>query len=119
MFKNAIAGRSARRGLIVALALIGATGVSIPVSAHGHGEFNHEGNILVADQFNNRVIEIDRDHNVVWQFGVGPNDVTAKSAIGVNDAQRVGNLTLIAGTGAPPEASRCARPGVPTTGSCS
>lgn len=65
-------------------------------------EFNRPGNILIADQFNNRVIEIDRFGEIVWQFGLGPTDVSARSIIGTNDAQRVGNLTLMAGTGAPP-----------------
>jgi hypothetical protein len=65
-------------------------------------EFNRRGNILIADQFNNRVIEIDRRGNIVWQFGQGPTDFTALSIVGVNDAQRVGDLTLMAGTGTPP-----------------
>jgi hypothetical protein len=57
---------------------------------------------LIADQFNNRVIEVDAAGNILWHFGRGPNDVSATSIIGVNDAQRVGELTLMAGTGAPP-----------------
>jgi hypothetical protein len=57
---------------------------------------------LIADQFNNRVIEVDRAGNILWHFGRGPNDVSAASIIGVNDVQRVGELTLMAGTGAPP-----------------
>ncbi len=65
------------------------------------GSFNRPTNLLIADQFNNRVIEINSFGNIVWQFGIGPNDVSANSVIGVNDAQRVGRLTLIAGTGAP------------------
>jgi hypothetical protein len=60
------------------------------------------GNILIADQFNNRVIEADPAGNIVWQFGLGPNDFSPKSIIGCNDAQRVGQLTLMAGTGTPP-----------------
>jgi hypothetical protein len=64
--------------------------------------FNHPGNILVSDQFNNRVIEMNRKGAIVWQFGLGPSDVSAASIVGVNDAQRVGRLTLMAGTGAPP-----------------
>jgi hypothetical protein len=56
---------------------------------------------LIADQFNNRVIEVDQAGNILWHFGRGPNDVSAASIIGVNDAQRVGELTLMAGTGAP------------------
>ena len=57
---------------------------------------------LISDQFNNRVIEVTGNGDIVWHFGIGPNDVSASSIIGVNDAQRVGDLTLMAGTGAPP-----------------
>jgi hypothetical protein len=64
-------------------------------------EFNKNGNILIADQFNNRVIEINPSGNIVWSFGRGPDDFTVKSVIGVNDAQRVGTFTLMAGTGTP------------------
>jgi len=64
-------------------------------------QFNQPGNILIADQFNNRVIELDTAGNIVWSFGLGPNDFSAKSVIGVNDAQRVGPFTLMAGTGTP------------------
>ncbi len=64
--------------------------------------FNTAGNILISDQFNNRVIEIDPDGAIVWSFGRGPSDVSAASVIGVNDAQRIGDRTLMAGTGAPP-----------------
>ncbi len=67
-----------------------------------NAEFNDPGNILIADQFNNRVIEIDRQKHIVWQFGLGPTDFSPRSIIGVNDAQRVGPLTLMAGTGTPP-----------------
>jgi hypothetical protein len=67
----------------------------------GEKPFNVAGDILIADQFNNRVIEIDTKGNVVWQFGVGPTDLSAKSIIGVNDVQRVGPFTLAAGTGVP------------------
>jgi len=62
----------------------------------------HGNHILIADQFNNRVIEVDRNsHNVVWQFGDGTDKPGAHSVVGVNDAERVGNLTLISGTGIP------------------
>ncbi|HEV2954304.1 MAG TPA: hypothetical protein VG015_09445, partial [Candidatus Dormibacteraeota bacterium] len=64
--------------------------------------FNHPGNILISDQFNNRVIEIDQHHRIVWQFGDGSSTAGPTSVVGVNDAQRVGSLTLVAGTGAPP-----------------
>jgi hypothetical protein len=74
---------------------------SVPASA-ATSEFNNPGNILIADQFNNRVIEIDRNHNILWQFGIGPKDFSQRSIIGTNDAERVGDLTLIVGTGTPP-----------------
>jgi hypothetical protein len=81
------------------------------ISATAEGKrFNTPGNILIADQFNNRVIEVDRHGNIVWQFGLGPTDFSPASIIGVNDAQRVGELTLMTGTGTPggqPEAPNC------------
>jgi len=77
------------------------------------GQFNSRDNILIADQFNNRVIEVDRRGNIVWHFGLGPADFSPASIIGTNDAQRVGELTLMAGTGTPggqPEAPNCTNP---------
>jgi hypothetical protein len=71
----------------------------VPVLTRG---FNDPGDILIADQFNNRVIEIKPDGKIVWQFGLGPNDFSPQSIIGCNDAQRVGPFTLMAGTGTPP-----------------
>ena len=64
--------------------------------------FNQPGDVLIADQFNNRVIEVDQSGNIVFQFGNGPHDFSSKSIVGVNDAERVGSLTLLAGTGDPP-----------------
>lgn len=76
-------------------------------------DFNRPGNTLIADQFNNRVIEVAPDGNIVWQYGLGPTDFSPNSIIGVNDAQRVGPFTLMAGTGTPggqPEAPNCTNP---------
>jgi hypothetical protein len=70
-------------------------------SASAGLHLNMEGNFLIADQFNNRVIEVDAKGAIVWSFGNGPDDVTAASVIAVNDAERVGPFTLMAGTGAP------------------
>ena len=64
-------------------------------------EFNEPGNLLIADQFNNRVIEINPAGGIVWSFGGGPDDFSSGSIIGVNDAERVGSYTLMAGTGTP------------------
>jgi hypothetical protein len=73
----------------------------MPVGADDD-DFNRKGNILISDQFNNRVIEIKPSGEIVWQFGLGPNDMSERSIIGTNDAQRVGDMTLMAGTGIPP-----------------
>src|SRR5258708_3406992 len=70
--------------------------------AQNPGTFNQSGNIIITDQFNNRVIEIDPAGNIVWQFGNGPGDTSANAIVGTNDAERVGDLTLMSGTGIPP-----------------
>jgi hypothetical protein len=75
--------------------------------ASGGGGFNAPGNILISDQFNNRVIEVDRNHNIVWSFGSGKSNLCNPgpgTIIGLNDAERLsGGLTLLAGTGIPPK----------------
>jgi hypothetical protein len=93
-----------RVGIGSALSVAALSGVGIlvpaaPSSAAGSG-FNEPGNILVADQFNNRVIEFD-GRNPVWHFGDGSSTAGPNSIVGPNDVERVGNLTLIAGTGTP------------------
>jgi len=69
---------------------------------------NDNGHVLIADQFNNRVIEVDRKtHQVVWHFGNGSDLPGPHSVVGVNDAERFGPLTLISGTGTPPGLPGC------------
>jgi hypothetical protein len=87
--------------ILTIIGVMGITGAASADNMRVNREFNQRGNILISDQFNNRVIEIDPSGKIVWSFGRGPNDFTAKSVIGVNDAQRVGMLTLMAGTGTP------------------
>ena len=82
----------------VAGILVSTTFASAGLNSH----FNQPGDILIADQFNNRVIEATPSGNIVWQFGLGPTDFSPKSIIGCNDAQRVGSFTLMAGTSTPP-----------------
>ena len=82
-------------GAIVLAALPASAGMVSPA------KFNHPGNILISDQFNNRVIEADKNGNIVWSWGLGPMDFSANSILGVNDAERVGQDTLMAGTGIP------------------
>src|SRR2546421_1993010 len=84
-------------GLAISLSISGSH------SAHASGGFNQPGNVLITDQFNNRVIEADRNKNIVWSFGSnnpslcnpGPGAI-----IGTNGAERIGDgMTVIAGTG--------------------
>jgi hypothetical protein len=91
--------KTSKNTLIVGLLVAGV----LVIAGFGNAEnmFNQPGNILIADQFNNRVIEIDRDHNIVWHFGNGSPVAGPHSIVGTNDAQRVGSFTLISGTGTP------------------
>jgi hypothetical protein len=88
------------RLVAIGAAILFGLGVLIPgVAAQ---EFNQNGHIVIADQFNNRVIEIDpATHKVVWQFGNGSSVPGPHSIVGTNDAERYGMLTLISGTGIP------------------
>ncbi len=64
--------------------------------------FNTRGNLLISDQYNNRLIEVNpNNHRIVWHFGNGSSVAGPHSVVGVNDAQRVGPFTLVAGTGVP------------------
>jgi outer membrane protein assembly factor BamB len=93
-----------RRGLLVFLLLIGglvawATGAQ----AGGHPRFNQKGNLLIVDQYNNRVIELDTNtQTIVWEYkeSVAKHSVT-NAIIGPRDAERVKNSTLIVCGGLP------------------
>jgi hypothetical protein len=76
------------------------------LSAQAQGnQFNTPGNILISDQYNNRLLEVNpTNHKVVWRFGNGSSVAGPHSVVGVNDAQRIGPFTLVAGTGVPPGA---------------
>jgi hypothetical protein len=78
-------------------------------SAWNGGGFNHPGNVLITDQFNNRVIEVDRNKHIVWSFGSGDPTLCNPgpgAIIGTNGAERIADgLTIIAGTGIPAGAS--------------
>jgi len=80
--------------------IIGALGGPAPAEEAG---FNHAGNRLISDQSNNRVIEVDRHKNIVFQFGSGnPNlcNPGPGAVIAPNDVERLAyGMTLIAGTG--------------------
>lgn len=82
-----------------------ATGILYSKAAAAQSDTGH---VLIADQFNNRVIEVDRKtHRVVWHFGNGSDVPGPHSVVGTNDAERFGPLTLISGTGTPPGLPGC------------
>ena len=86
-------------GVLIALAALWVGAAAAKAAPMG---FNQKGNVLIADQFNNRVIEVARDGRIVWHFGTGSPVAGAKTVVAPNDAQRIpGGRTLIAGTGAP------------------
>ena len=97
--------RSAGFSLRAVLTAIGVLALAGTVSADGmklSHHFNQPGNILIADQFNNRVIEVARNGHIVWHFGTGSYLPGPKTVVAPNDAQRIpGGRTLIAGPGAP------------------
>ena len=65
--------------------------------------YGKKGNILIADQFNNRVLEVDPATNeIIWSFGDGSSTAGPTSVVAPNDFQRIGSRNLVAGTGAPP-----------------
>src|SRR4030081_2351147 len=103
--------RIGRRGLFLTVAVVA---VALPLSAPAtrataaHGEDDHGGarNVLITDQYNNRVIQVDQvTKSIVWSFGSGNPTLCNPgpgTIIGTNDAERLsGGLTLLAGTGIP------------------
>jgi hypothetical protein len=100
-----------RAAVLAGLLGVGSWAVAV-AGGNPRSEVNRDGNILIADQFNNRVIEVTPTGDIVWQFGIGPDDFSPKSIVGCNDAQRVGPHTLMAGTGIPPGVDPLAPNGV-------
>ena len=107
--RTALWGSVAVALLMVLAAVVAAPAAvrgTTPVAASAMGGFNTPGNVLVSDQFNNRVVEINPGTNkIVWSFGSndpglcnpGPGTI-----IGTNWAERLSDgLTVIAGTGIP------------------
>ncbi len=70
-------------GLGSAVAVGGLVTLAPAAAASAGSEgFNQPGNMVIADQFNNRIVEID-GHQVVWQFGNG------SSVAGPNSSETV------------------------------
>jgi hypothetical protein len=86
--------RFSRFGAVGVVILCG--GIVLGVGGRSRAEegddFNQPGHIVIADQFNNRVIEIDPEtHKIVWQFGDGSSVPGPNSIVGTNDAERFGD----------------------------
>jgi len=93
-------------GSLLVLSAFLALSVTVSAATSAPSAFNQNGNVLITDQFNNRVIEVNPlTKHIVWSFGSGnPNlcNPGPNSIIGSNDAERVGNgITLLSGTGIP------------------
>ncbi len=91
--------------LLVTLASSCSDATQATQSAPSGPRFNAPGNILISDQFNNRIVEMDHSGHIVWTFGSGKPTLCNPgpgTIIGLNDAERLsGGLTLAAGTGIP------------------
>ncbi len=93
-------------GLLIAI-IVSSCGGSAQTSQSStpKDHFNVPGNILISDQFNNRVVEVAPDGHIVWTFGSGNPTLCNPgpgAIIGLNDAERLsGGLTLLAGSGIP------------------
>jgi hypothetical protein len=89
--------------ILVAATIFSAALAPVRLSAQSQDDGDGRRHILIADQFNNRVIEVDRaTHKIVWSFGNGSDVAGPHSVVGTNDAERIGSFTLISGTGIPP-----------------
>lgn len=98
-----VRSHSGQHWLFCLLAGAATATVLAPLPASAQGDFNDRDNIVIADQFNNRVVEIEPStHKIVWQFGDGSDKPGPHSVVGTNDAERFGPFTLISGTGTPP-----------------
>jgi hypothetical protein len=89
---------------LATLALIVFTGLNAG-AAPGPAASDGSAHMIIADQYNNRVIEINSHHEIVWSFGSGNPSLCnpgPNSVIGPNDEERIGAFTLMAGTGVPP-----------------
>ncbi|MGD0061758.1 MAG: NHL repeat-containing protein [Verrucomicrobiia bacterium] len=76
------------------------------VHAKSKPRFNASGNVLLVDQYNNRVLEIDTNtETIVWQYEMtvtrADSHFVTNSIVGPRDAERVSGRTLIVSCGLP------------------
>lgn len=117
--------KTVRRGRVLPLAIVTVVAIAMlavwvgsAAAVQSQSAFDRAGNVLIADQFNNRVIETAQNGRIVWHFGNGSSDAGAHAVVAPNDAQRIpGGRTLIAATGAPAGAP-ATPPVAPPTAAC-
>lgn len=97
-------------GALVLISVLGTASATSMTSAvrmtPASNSFNQPGDLLITDQFNNRVIEVNPlTKEIVWSFGSGNPYLCNPgpgAIIGPNDAERLSDgMTLMAGTGIP------------------
>jgi hypothetical protein len=98
-----------RNAHALGLALLSLSLTAMTVSAKPKPRFNAAGNVLVVDQYNNRILEIDTNtETIVWQYEMSvtrdKSQEVTNSIVGPRDAERVNDQTLIVSSGLPPGA---------------
>jgi hypothetical protein len=108
MRRSPILPSKALRGLQHLALALAVTGLGAGLEARpAHPELNNRGNVLIADRANNRVIEVDPQQQIVWQFGDGGAMPGATTLMGPCDAERIGQLTFMCAAGTPAGTPGC------------
>lgn len=104
MGRKYIIGLAIVMAILMLISVVGATPTMCTDKLKHPDKFNANGNVLISDQFNNRIIEVNPSTgNIVWSFGANDSTngtVGPTTVVGPNWAERLsGGRTLIAGTG--------------------
>ena len=104
MVRKYVLGLATALALLMVVSIVGAASTVCTDNMKHPDKFNAKGNVLISDQFNNRIIEVNpATRNIVWSFGANNSSdgtVNDTTVVGPNWAERLsGGRTLIAGTG--------------------
>ena len=87
----------------VGLLLAGLLSVVPAVHAASKPRFDARGNVIIVDQYNNRIIEVEPiTHTVVWEYDGSATKSQTVPLVGPRDAERFHGRTLIVAGGLPP-----------------
>ncbi|MGD0016699.1 MAG: hypothetical protein ABSC38_04170, partial [Verrucomicrobiia bacterium] len=91
------------RSRFILLSIVGLVAWATAAMAGGRPRFNQKGNLLIVDQYNNRVIELDTNtpQTIVWEYEASASKSVTNPIVGPRDAERVKGLTLIVAGGLP------------------